>query len=84
MLSTVSYLAASGPATPDSVTDEVRLFAVGLILLYALIFERYIKKRLGTPTQFFILLAGVIVVPFLGKSPFQTSDSFIHVIHLVA
>ena len=85
MLAFVSdLLAVSGPATANSVTDEARFFGLGALLLYPIIFNKFINKNERIPTQFIILISGLIIVPIFGKTPLQASDQFVHITHLVS
>ena len=79
-----NLLAVSGPATENSITDEVRFFGLGAMLLYPIIFNKFINKNERIPTQFIILISGLVIVPIFGKTPLQASDQFVHITHLIS
>ena len=75
---------AVGPATENSVTDEQRFFAIGVMLLYPIIFNNFFNKAERIPTALIILLTGILTVLIFGQKPLQTSDEFVHIIHLIS
>ena len=79
-----SLLAVSGPATEHSVTDEVRFLWLGVLLLYPIVFNKFINKEERIPTQLIILITGLFIVPIFGKTPLKASDQFVHIMHLIS
>ena len=75
---------AVGPATAESITDEQRFFALGVMLLYPIVFNNFLNKGERIPTALIILLTGIVTVPIFGQKPLQTSDDFIHIVHLIS
>lgn len=80
----LDFVFAVGPATAESVTDEQRFFALGVMLLYPIVFNNFLNKGERIPTALIILLTGIVTVPIFGQKPLQTSDDFIHIIHLIS
>ena len=72
-----------GPAVEGSITDESRLLGVGLLFLYVIVADRYLKS-FNIPTNAIILFLGLLVVPLAGNNPFQVPGEFIHVLHLTS
>ena len=73
-----NLLAVSGPATENSITDEVRFFGLGAMLLYPIIFNKFINKNERIPTQFIILISG-LVVNCLSAKRHCKRDQFVHI-----
>ena len=79
-----ALLSVVGPATEGSVSDEQRFFALGVLLLYPIVFNNFLNKGERIPTALILLLTGLITVPIFGRAPLQTSDQFIHICHLIS
>lgn len=54
------------------------------MLLYPIIFNKYLNRNERVPTQFIILITGIVIVPLFGQKPLQASDSFLHIVHLIS
>ena len=79
-----ALLSAVGPATEASISDEKRFFALGVLLLYPIVFNNFLNKGERIPTALILLLTGLITVPIFGRTPLRTSDEFVHISHLIS
>ncbi len=57
---------------------------LGVLLFYPIVLNRLINKHERIPTQFIILISGLIIVPIFGRAPLKESDDFVHIMHLIS